>query len=222
MKELGTLSKTLHPEDFCPEMAAVDIMRETLDGLPLRFEHKMRTWEYGLAAHAIKLSGAQTILDVGGGGSVLAPTLASAGLDVTVVDPDNCAYWVERHNIRISKKIKYHQMFFEQFSHALFDAVLCISVIEHVPVDLTFFHRLCAFVADDGILFLTTDFSPSGLPKCPHHLRTYNESRLLDLARIAQGYGFIFFYGAPDYSGKGEYVNDYNFASLALFKQEEK
>ena len=221
MRKLGTLSKTLHPDDFCQEMIAVDIMKETLGGLPLRFEHERRVWEYGLAAHAVKLSGAQTVLDVGGGGSLLAPTLANAGLDVTVVDPDNCSYWIERHNTRISGKIKYHQMYFEQFNHDPFDAVLCVSVIEHVTNDLPFFHKLCTFVADDGILFLTTDFSPSGLPKCPHHLRTYNEFRLLDFARIAERYGFIFFNGAPDYSGKGKYVNDYNFASLCMLNAQQ-
>ena len=222
--QLGVISfsKALHPKDYLwiGEIAQIKEAAKRLQGVPFRIEHEHRAWEYGLGLRALRTNGAQTVLDVGGGGSLFAPAAALAGMNVVQVDPAACGGWVEQQRSRWNLNLSYFELDFFQFqSLERFDAVTCISVIEHVVDDLKFFDRLLSFVNIGGLLYLTTDFHPSGGKQVDGHLRTYTAEKLRALADRARIKGFLPFVSDPVYSSTGEHVNNYNFASLVLRRQ---
>ena len=209
--------KTLDPADY-------DVFHETQHAMSVknivgtpgnRFEHPRRAWEYGLVLHALRDHGCVTVLDVGGGGSVFAPAAAWVGMQVTEVDPESYADWVRGQSQKIGKPIEYVQRDFMQYDGPEFDAVTCISVLEHVPDDFAFFKKLAAHVRPGGLLALTVDFWPDAQRKSPDHLRTYNEDRLSALAQSVPGLETL---GRLDYGHLGAYVYSYTFASLVLRK----
>jgi len=212
-------SKTLHPNDYLwiGEAQHVRNVVRSLKDTPARFEHTHRQWEYGIALRAIRESGARTLLDVGGGGSVFSPSAACLGIEVTQIDPEPRADWVEAQARNLNLKLRYiHQDFLDFDSREYFDAVTCISVIEHVKEDGNFFLKILRHVGKDGIFVLTTDFHPSAMPLVSGHLRTYNEGALLKLANIARAAGFEFLGQGPEYTYHGAFVNSYSFASLCM------
>lgn len=185
--------------------------------IPYRFEHKHRIWEYGLALQLIQKFNIDSILDVGGGGSLLSPGLASQGYSVTQVNTSDDSSFVTKQSEILEKPITYFQKDFLDFtSRTKYDAVVCTSVIEHVSEDIKFFTRLLTKVKKNGILFLTTDFSPSGQRHSESHLRTYNEKSLNQLISIGNKKGFTLYKNESDYSKFEQNVYNYTFCSLAL------
>lgn len=222
MKQL-LLNKTLHPDDEWGFEPWIEMVKTGLLGIPYRLEHHLRPWEYALAVKAIQENNSpiESVLEVGGGGSLLAPVLATLEKNVTVVDPEPCEHMIYLQNGRLNPKmpVRFVRSTLEDVDRhgrvGYFGAVVCISVIEHIRDDIEFFHLLLDRVAEDGILVLTTDFHPSGKPQCVHHLRTYNERRmnlLIDVARDRQFHPV----GEVDYTYCGDFVNGYTFASLVL------
>jgi len=186
-----------------------------------RYEHPHRKWEYGLALDFLKESGVKTVLEVGGGGSILAPVLAMNGFDVTETDISNGGETVAQQNQILGTNIKFvladfSESFesletkFEEF--AMFDAVLCVSTIEHVPNHVDMFRNLCLFA--EKAVFLTTDFHPSAETFSTAHLRTYNKESLEEYKKIAEGFDYNVDWGDLEY--RGNFVYDYTFASLAM------
>lgn len=217
---IPTYCKTLHPKDYIHLWWEGPQIHKTigmLQGTTYRMEHTHRMWEYGLGLQIVYRQKPKTMLDVGGGGSVFAPTVARQDVAVTVVDPGDCSHWVTSHKARINHKVlNYIQKdFLDWESEEQFDMVACISVMEHVQSDIAFFKKLLSKVGAGGVLYLTVDFHSSGNAQCGGHLKTYDEPTLLALIGLAQNEGFMPF-GDPDYSEQGGHVNGYNFASLAL------
>jgi len=215
------MNTALHPthkwlwDDYITEM------RHLLRHTPYRWEHEMRAWEYGFALTAIA-DRARDIIDVGGGGSLFAPAAAKLGIDVVVIDPQPVWEMIEQQGDAIGKRIHFAQSNFEK-THVAggADAVVCLSVIEHVPDHITFFRHLLNHVRRGGTLALTTDFHPSGRPMCPHHLRTYNEQTMREFINLAATHKPPFTpLGDIDYTYHGDFVNNYSFASLALVREE--
>jgi SAM-dependent methyltransferase len=219
LKLLGagmTYCKTLDPADY-------EVFHETrhahsiknIVGTPGdRFEHPRRAWEYGLVLHALREYGCRTVLDVGGGGSVFAPAATWVGMEVTEVDPADYQQWVASQSAKVGKPIAYEQCDFMSYvGEHDFDAVTCISVLEHVEDDAAFFRKLARHVKPGGVLAVTVDFWPDGQRKSPDHLRTYNQDSLLALANDLDDFEL---FGPLDYSHLGAYVYDYTFASLVL------
>jgi SAM-dependent methyltransferase len=224
LKLLGlnmTYCKTLDPADYAvlhetTHAASIKNIVGTFGG---RAEHERRAWEYGLILHALREHGCETVLDVGGGGSVFAPAAAWVGLQVTEVDPEPYDDWVREQSRKIGKSIAYERCDFMSYVglHE-FDAVTCISVLEHVPDDFAFFKKLAKHVKLGGLLAVTVDFWPDARKRSPDHLRVYNEDRLSALAQSVPGFETL---GPLDYSHLGQYVYDYTFASLVLRKTSE-
>lgn len=210
----GSLSKTYDPADRVKESELVRDVHRQLAGVPHRFEHPLRAWEYGLTLSALRSHGCRSVLDVGGGGSVFAQ--AALGMEVVQVDPGDCAAWVAAQSEHTGRPVTYHQRdVMEYDDRRLYDAVTCLSVLEHVEDDGAFFQRLQGFVKPGGLLALTVDFWPDGAPQVAGHLRTYNVGRLSRLVDAAPGFELL---GPPDYTDRGAHVYGYTFASLVLRK----
>lgn len=211
-------SKSLNLQDYAYlDIQHLDNIHSILSGVNYRMEHPHRRWEYGIALKVIRENKIKTILDVGGGGSILAPTLAWLDYEVTEVDPGDVGFWIEAQTKRINKPIYFIQQdYFAYEKTQYFDAVICISVIEHIEEDEKFFLELLKPLESGGLLILTTDFHPDGTAKVPGHLRTYNRTQLLWLASLAHDFKW---YSQHDYFHFDEYVNNYSFASMILVKK---
>jgi len=213
-----TYCKTLDPSDYhvFHEAQHVDTIRNMVGTPGGRADHPHRNWEYGLVLHALREHGCKTILDVGGGGSVFAPAAAWIDMQITEVDSEDYQEWVNHQSRVVSKPIDYQRCDFMDYAapHE-FDAVTSISVLEHVPDDVTFFRKLASHVKVGGILALTVDFWPDGEKRhpLPGQLRCYNQTMLEELFRPLENFETV---GVLDYSHLGLYVNNYTFASLVL------
>lgn len=211
-------SKTLNIADY--KALPTEFVNRTYNDFRdiCRFEHDHRRWEYGLAIQALLDNDARDILEVGGGGSLLIPLVYLSGnRTVTEVDPWDCSDTLLKQGLRLglAEPIPfYHKDFLDLDIIRQFDAVVCTSVIEHVPEHEKFFQKLLSYIKPKGILVLTTDFYPTGEKFSSAHHRTYSEEDLLTYAESAKG--FSFFGDGYDYTFWGSYVYQYTFASLVL------
>lgn len=213
-------SKTLDIEDYSlmTEHTHVLNVDNLLSRVDKRFEHQHRIWEYGIVLNALRKKGVKSVIDVGGGGSIFAPSAVWLGMEVIQVDPGECSTWVTDQANKLKLPLTYIQKDFFDFENRIkFDAVVCLSVIEHVPDHVKFFQKLQSFVKPKGLLALTTDFHPSGKQRTEGHIRTYNEAGLITYKDIAKG--FNWFDGGFNYTYRGEDVNNYTFASLILERE---
>jgi len=211
-------SKTLELSDY--DNLPSDFVEKTYTEFKdiSRFEHKHRRWEYGMALQALLDNGSKNILEVGGGGSLLVPLIYLSGSNkVTAVDPWDCNDLLRKQEakLELEEEIEfYHRDFLDFESDDLFDAVVCTSVIEHVPYHEEFFKKLLSFVDSDGILVLTTDFYPTSERFSDAHLRTYSEENLMAYVDMAEG--FTVLGDGYDYTYTDNHVYQYTFASLVL------
>jgi hypothetical protein len=226
------LSRVLHPDDYklFTEHLAIDEVRNILKK-NYRYEHEHRKWEYGLTLKSLLLHNekhwgnqrVKTVLDVGGGGSVLAPLLAYYGFNVTTLDPgygEDEVKYQNQFSAYFKHKIKFiYGDFSKDLDLELYDAVVSISTIEHVPDHQVFFNNLLRY--SRRMVFLTMDWHPSGEQFSPAHLRTYNISTLLKLLDNAKMECILpYSYRFPgDYEYGGNFVYDYTFASLYIEKE---
>ena len=198
-----------------------------MSGISHRFEHPMRAWEYGLVLNALRKANVKNVLDVGGGGSIFAPACEWPEVDIktTTIDPGDVGAWIRKQKERVSESGSDPLMDFRQEDFLTikpgkkFDAVVCISTIEHVTEDLRFFNKLLTFVKKGGILALTTDFHPSGEPQVDGHVTTYNATGMGYWANVAKKKGFEFYLGEPDWEHFSAEVSNYTFASLIMRKK---
>ena len=212
-------SKTLEERDYglMIEPEHVDNVVSVLADTNYRFEHTHRRWEYGLLLRALRANGTKTVLDVGGGGSVFAPSAAMLGMEPIQVDPEPYGDWALQQARKLGMPLPYIQEDFLKFTtRRKFDAVVSISTLEHIEEDEKFFLRMAEFVKPGGLLAITVDFHPSGDALLyPEHLRTYTKRDMEHLYNMLWP-EFTYFDGAVDYTYRGADVNSYTFASMVL------
>ena len=120
--------------------------------------HNERPIEYEFALRALRDARPQTLLDVGTGTTAWPHLLRNCGFVVTAIDNVR-DYWprgmVNRHwsvlDVDIVNPLK-----------ALpggYEAITCISVLEHIPQHLTAMQNMVALLAPGGLLVLTTPYS---------------------------------------------------------------
>ncbi len=213
-------SRVLHPNDYnlFEGHKLIDGTRSKLAS-QYRFEHEHRKWEYGLTHDFLKEQKAITVLDVGGGGSVLSPMLAVAGFDVTQTDINSAQPETDKQNQFLNINMRFIQEDFskEDVDLGMFDAVISVSTIEHVSNHVPFFINLLKHAKK--AVFLTTDFSEHATVFSPAHLRTYNGKELNKYIEIAKDYGFVT-QQEPEYAYRGNFVYSYTFGSLSLVRKE--
>lgn len=214
------LSKTLNSNDYLGLLKYTDIIlnyRKILRGVD-RYEHQHRLWEYATVLAALEKSrwAIGSVLDVGGGGSLMLPLLTSMGYNTVGVDPGYDSAAMQKLAEVTNTSLKWQAADFFAIPYDKYDAVICTSVLEHVEDHLVFFEKLLDMAS--YLVCLTVDFHPSGKALLyPNHLRTYSEDAMLELIYLAQAKGF--YSGGYDYSYFDPNVNGCTFASLVLEKK---
>lgn len=222
---MSAYNKTIDPKDYETSdlFDHVDNITGVMGGSYTPWGTEFRKWEYGTALKALREAGAQRVLDVGGGSSVFGVAAIWAGFDVTVLDPEDYSEMFRLQSDRISKVIPFVQADFFDFDlDNVYDAVTCISVIEHVEEDEKFFLKLLKHVKPGGLLILTTDFDPAAKAHVyPSHLRTYDAKTLMHLIKLAEAEGFEVYGAKPSYKKFEPLIyNLYSFASVVLKRLE--
>jgi 2-polyprenyl-6-hydroxyphenyl methylase/3-demethylubiquinone-9 3-methyltransferase len=114
---------------------------------------------FNLAMPRLKPLAGLEVLDVGCGGGLISEPLARLGAKVTGIDPTADAIAVaRRHAEAQGLDIDYRTATAEdlQAENALFDAVVCMEVIEHIPDQAAFVRSLGQLVRPGGMLVMST------------------------------------------------------------------
>ena len=215
-------SRVLHPNDYELFTEHKEVGEVFLKlNREARNEHEHRKWEYGLCLAYLKTFGSEvkTVLDVGGGGSIMSPLLALNGYDVIQTDVSNGLETVNKQNEILGTDMKF---FYADFSKKqedidMFDAVISISTIEHVPDHVAFFENLLKNAKKAVVI--TTDFSEHAEVYSTAHMRTYNGESLKEYIEVAKDYGFSP-PEEPEHVYRGSFVYQYSFGSLCFLKEE--
>lgn len=200
-------------------------------GTRVDIQHENRHWEYGSAVEALMtVYGVDkwkevNVLDVGSGCSPLGPTLALQGVKVTECEPD--------HGSRVAREVLNSLLQTKQVQtinvlsndvcdlpKEEYDAVFCVSVLEHVKKEQQGWKELAKRVKKGGLLFITTD--------CVEHkdrsyqydaLREKNYT-LSDLKQRVDGLKAMGFktWDEEDWLWNGPQVYDYTFFRVGMVR----
>jgi hypothetical protein len=211
------LNKSLHSNDYLNNAIAdyMGVFRHVLNNVPGRVQHQHRRWEHCMALTAMERYRIDYVLEVGSGGSYFAPMAVHEDYNVTVIDPDDTVNMAHNQSDKI---LVLQQDFMTYETDIHYDAVVCLSVLEHVDDDFDFFEKICNTA--ETMIFLTVDFSMDGSRFSKDHLRTYSPDRLWELTEIGEMYNFELT-DEPEWINNGQRVYRYNFASLCMVKQNE-
>lgn len=234
-----SLVKSLEPDDYLElreGTQSVERLAKYINGsVRIDIPHPNRYWEYGSAVQAfLSVYGEQTagkkVLDIGSGWSPLGPTLSYCfNVDVTECEPDIGACSMRAAvNAKLAKagkpELKVHHRGFGNLVDGQFDAVFCISVIEHLPVDVEdrCWREMADRVKPTGLLFLTADcVEHVGKPYVFDNLRVQNFTAEAFRSRVEKLKEFGFTpMGRPDYRYHGATVHDYTFYRLGFIRTE--
>src|ERR1043166_8475782 len=122
-----------------------------------QFHHSERSIEYRFALESITRVRPKTLLDVGSGPTSWPHVAWSCGSVVTAID-NVTDYWesdmVNRHWTVLDVDITNPKDF-----HGPFDAVTCISVMEHIVDHETAVRNMLSMLAPGGLLIITTPYN---------------------------------------------------------------
>ena len=187
--------------------------------------HTLRWWEYGLAhaavtAHVAKKS---RVLEIGTGGwsSPFAAALALDGYDVIAVDKEPIfAAQTAAQRLLLGNEFQLTGEVFDLCDATIvttpnsFDAVVSLSVLEHIPDDELALRRCCSLLRPNGLLVLTFDYSPSPCVPTPAQDRIYSRIDIERIRTCLESSGVILL-GDCDYDGTVvSHVKHYTFASM--------
>lgn len=235
---MTTMTKTIQASDYADINGLKEPLQQmahtlTVNGWRVDVGHHHRMWEYGRALLALTSQfGEQTgecrVLDVGAGWSVLGPTLAHYyGCSVTECEPDEKAFQDREPMIPLLNKrgrFKHLNVGVEQLPQEQYEAVFCISVLEHVrpEAEAVAWQELARRVKPNGVLFITVDCVPRlgrAYVGDPSRFTNYTTDMLQERMQrlVAEGMTPM---GEPDWRFHGVEVNDYTFCSLGCLKGE--
>lgn len=200
--------------------------------IALDWNHDHRLWEYGTAIQILLNKYTDRgihnleVLEVGAGWGRLGPALVlSYNAKVTECEPNgDCKQARAPLNAEFARmnfnQIELITTGIEDLPNRLFDAVFCISVIEHVKDEKQGWLELATRVKPGGVLFITTDIVPERNRTYVYdHLRTHNYTidELKDRVEMIVKLGFDTI-GTPDYTYYGNHVHDYSFFRAGFIK----
>ena len=120
------------------------------------------------------------VLDVGTGSNSFSSALEHCGYNMTATDLKQGSYWANFSNRHI------HVLRDDITKSSLtkkYDAVLCISVLEHIPIFKEAVRGMVDRLKSDGILIMTFPYS--------HNSYCENVYKLEDADNIAKGFRYI-------------------------------
>ncbi|MCL5279813.1 MAG: class I SAM-dependent methyltransferase [Planctomycetes bacterium] len=134
----------------------IDLTRKLVEEFPGFYLHPSKQWEYPWALESAALPLNSRVLDVGCGASVLPLYLDRLGHRVIACDIDLDWDLVEQTPLPYIKA----DLTALPFEKAQFEAVFCISVLEHLPLDrmIPVLWELHRVLRAGGRLLLTADF----------------------------------------------------------------
>lgn len=235
------LNRALHPSDYDhPQLAPyisslIRFRDEVVKSAPYlyRDDHPHRVWEYAEVVRKLNFFGfpyGARILDVGFGCSWFTQYLARAYYEVTATDDESFAPVRGLFAKQCEQLGTDFPLIIAPIENQavipdnLFNATLCISVIEHVQPEKfeAAWSELARVTAVNGYVFITSDYFRDHLhwqksialacqrnpfwPSCMDYT--------LELARSV-GLELV---GEADWAYCGDFVNNYNFISLTFRK----
>lgn len=239
-----TLSKTIELPDLELLKNHIYLIQEAeknfvAAGLHTEIGHAHRYWEYGMAMEALtqwvlhkrpQPWEKARIVDIGAGDSLFGPCLAwSTKAAVEEIEPrEDVGPRRQEINAFLAGQ-KRGRLAWTQgdlvaypFPETKWDAVFCLSVVEHVREQDAFWDVLPSVVKEGGLLFLTTDVVPDASRRYHFdNLRAINyttDSLRVRAERILEK-GFGWLAGEPDWEFHGAEVFDYSFMSLAMVRK---
>jgi 2-polyprenyl-6-hydroxyphenyl methylase / 3-demethylubiquinone-9 3-methyltransferase len=114
---------------------------------------------FGITSGGLKPLKGLKVLDVGCGGGLVSEPLAYLGASVLGIDPGNeNISAASAHSDGLGLPLSYRAAMVEDLvaEKALFDAVVCLEVVEHVPDVGSFIAACAALVRPGGLLILST------------------------------------------------------------------
>lgn len=133
-------------------------MDRLVDADPVSYLHPGKRWEYPWALERAELPPGARVLDAGAGDSILPVYLAKRGHRVTVVDVRFDGSLGRRHEVPV--RYVRGDIASIPVAEESFDAVFCISVIEHLPPGATAaaLAEMRRVLRPGAPLLLTTDY----------------------------------------------------------------
>lgn len=233
----STYTKTVDENDYqyiSEIVADLKCVASLLAKYEVRVEigHPHRFWEYGMAVSAAEkvlgnLKGAK-VLDVGAGASLLGPALSwTYEAQVSEAEPDFNFYpgrcfanaFLKTNSM---PEIRWFNQGVGELPEEKFDAVFCISVLEHCAphVENRAWKNLASRVRPGGLLFVTVDCMPRRTGAYTFdNLRQQNfvvEDIQARTKTLLDEFEFI---GTPDWTYRPNYVFDYSFLSVGMRKK---
>ena len=228
-------SKSLQLDDYAHIKSGLRSIYYTIPmcrgkGVYIYIPHEHRVWEYASGVQAFVEhygnDGKQRkVLDVGCGFSPLAPALVMKhGCIATEIDPDEKVTHGRDALLDVfagGGSYMFKQQALED-AQGEYDAVFCISVMEHIPTDKQHdaWAKLASLVKPGGLLFTTFDYSddPSKAWQNDDGRETkYHAERVDDV--VAQLEDAQFDFESVDTTYHGPQVYDYTFFRLTCIKR---
>lgn len=125
---------------------------------PLRTLHDINPTRMDFIKKHVDLA-QKRVLDVGCGGGILSEALAKVGAYVTAIDQESRAIAVAKAHAEKNKlDIDYQCIAVEDIEaeSALFDIIICMELLEHVPDPATMIQACAKLLKPNGTLFLST------------------------------------------------------------------
>jgi SAM-dependent methyltransferase len=164
---------------------------------PISYLHPGKRWEYPWALERAGLEPGARVLDVGAGDSIFPVYLAERGYDVAAADLALDGSLGARHGVWVGYLLADTAAL--PLRSGAFDAVFCISVIEHLPDAAvpTALAEMRRVLAPGAPLLLTTDYYDDAAAEIWHRSpglefrvdwRVFDEDRLRRLILEAPGW----------------------------------
>lgn len=239
VKKLRPMVNTLHLDDYGDITDGVKIAKDTIGilqdlGAHIVIPHTHRWWEYGSGVQILlnRFGAVKKIdvLDVGSGWSGFGPAVRMFfDGEVSEYEPEQIYRDDRKKTInalaRAGKPPVYvHNVSIESMPAQDYDAVFCISVLEHISkaTEKQCWKELANRVRPGGVMFMTTDVVED--PSKPHiydDMRVMPNYTLKDMKERVEmlveecGMKTI---GVPDYRYNGNQVHDFTFFRAGFVK----
>ncbi len=236
---MRTLVNTLHPDDYYEIREGVSIAKDAVfklqDKCQIVVPHEHRYWEYGTGIQMLLDQYKENvplldILDVGAGWSLFGPALnLRFNMNVSEYEPVE-QYRVDRgYTNKVlqgfgKKGVYVHGFGLENMPDQQYDAVFCISVLEHVSknIEKQCWKALAARVRKGGLMLVTCDVVDD--PTKPHAfdemraMPSYTPADMKERVEMLKTECNMIALGIPSYKWNGAHVFDYTFFRAAFMR----